>query len=184
MSLKEIAGIKIEKVKDSDGLYNLAEEISIISPFMRIAFVEKTKYGQMYYKLEFTDVGKDPYMNKFYSYIHTIENIFFNKISYLLKLEGCQLSSQIYKKANSKYDPILTVKIPKDKKKKYICAKILNSDRRTFYDIQRNEIVRVKITAKYIWTNKKKMTLRWNVKELEFKNSDKDEDQDQDQDHD
>ena len=178
MSLKEIAGIKIEKVKDSDGLYNLADEISIVTPFMRIAFVEKTKYGQMYYKLEFTDVGKDSYMNKFYSYIHTIENIFFNKLVYLLKLEGCQLSSQIYKKANSKYDPILTVKIPKDKKKKYICAKILNSKRRTFYDIQRNEVVRVKITAKYIWTNQRKMTLRWNIKELEFRDKDEDENED------
>ncbi len=177
MSLQEIAGIKIEKVKDSDGLYNLEEEISIISPFMRIAFIETTKYGQMYYKLEFTDIGKDKYMAKFFSYIHTIEKIFFNKLCYLLKLEGCQLSSQIYKKANSKYDPILTVKVPKDKKKKYICAQILNSKRRTFYDIQRNEVVRVKITAKYIWTNKKKMTLRWNIKELEFREADKDEDQ-------
>ena len=34
MSLQQIAGIKIEKVKDSDGLYNLAEEISIVSPFL------------------------------------------------------------------------------------------------------------------------------------------------------
>lgn len=176
MSLQDIAGIKIEKVKDSDGLYNLAEEISIISPFMRIAFIETTKYGQMYFKLEFTDIGKDSYIKKFYSYIHTIEKIFFNKLCYLLKLDGCQLSSQIYKKANSKYDPILTLKVPKDKKKKYICAKILNSDRRTFYDIQRNEVVRVKITAKYIWTNKKKMTLRWNIKELEFRDTDKDSD--------
>jgi hypothetical protein len=179
MSLQEIARIKIEKVKDSDGLYNLAEEISIVSPFMRIAFVETTKYGQMYYKLEFTDIGKDPFMKKFFSYVHTIENIFFNKLCYLLKIEGCQLSSQIYKKANSKYDPMLTVKIPKDKKKKYICAKILNSDRRTFYDIQRNEVVRVKITAKYIWTNKTKMTLRWNIKELEFQNGDKDKNEDE-----
>lgn len=176
MSLQDIAGIKIEKVKDSDGLYNLAEEISIISPFMRIAFIETTKYGQMYFKLEFTDIGKDSYIKKFYSYIHTIEKIFFNKLCYLLKLDGCQLSSQIYKKANSKYDPILTLKVPKDKKKKYICAKILNSDRRTFYDIQRNEVVRVKITAKYIWTNKRKMTLRWNIKELEFRDTDKDSD--------
>ena len=86
---------------------------------------------------------------------------------------------KIYKKANSKYDPILTVKIPKDKKKKYICAKILNSNRRTFYDIQRNEVVRVKITAKYIWTNKRKMTLRWNIKELEFRDTDKNEDKDE-----
>ena len=67
-------------------------------------------------------------------------------------------------------------KVPKDKKKKYICAKIVNSDRRTFYDIQRNEVVRVKITAKYIWTNKRKMTLRWNIKELEFRDTDKDDD--------
>ena len=175
MSLKDIAGIKIEKVKDSNGLYNLAEEISIVSPFMRIAFIETTKYGQMYFKLEFTDIGKDQYMNKFYSYIHTIEKIFFNKLCYLLKLEECQLSSQIYTKANSKYDPILTLTVPKDKKKKYICAKIVNSDRRTFYDIQRNEVVRVKITAKYIWTNKRKMTLRWNIKELEFRDTDKDD---------
>ena len=175
MSLQEIAGIKIEKVKDSDGLYNLVEEISIISPFMRIAFVEATKYGQLYFKLEFTDIGKDPFMKKFYSYIHTIEKIFFNKLCYQLKIEGCQLSSQIYKKANSTYAPILTVKVPKDKKKKYICAKILNSNRRTFYDIQRNEVVRVKITAKYIWTNKKKLTLRWNIKELEFRDTDEDE---------
>ena len=58
MSLQEIAGIKIEKVKDSDGLYNLVEEISIISPFMRIAFVEATKYGQLYFKLEFTDIER------------------------------------------------------------------------------------------------------------------------------
>jgi len=179
MSLQQIAGIKIEKVKDSDGLYNLAEEISIVSPFMRIAFVENTKYGQMYYKLEFTDIGKDQYMKKFYTYVHTIEKIFFKKLCYLLKLEQCGLSSQIYKKANSKYDPILTVKIPKDKKKKYICAKILNSNRRTFYDIQRNEVVRVKITAKYIWTNKRKMTLRWNIKELEFRDTDKDEGKDE-----
>jgi hypothetical protein len=176
MSLKDIAGIKIEKVKDSNGLYNLAEEISIVSPFMRIAFIETTKYGQMYFKLEFTNIGKDQYMNKFYSYVHTIEKIFFNKLCYLLKLDDCQLSSQIYKKANSKYDPILTLKVPKDKKKKYICAKIVNSDRRTFYDIQRNEVVRVKITAKYIWTNKKKMTLRWNIKELEFRDTDKEDD--------
>ena len=176
MSLKDIAGIKIEKVKDSNGLYNLAEEISIVSPFMRIAFIETTKYGQMYFKLEFTNIGKDQYMNKFYSYVHTIEKIFFNKLCYLLKLDDCLLSSQIYKKANSKYDPILTLKVPKDKKKKYICAKIVNSDRRTFYDIQRNEVVRVKITAKYIWTNKKKMTLRWNIKELEFRDTDKEDD--------
>ena len=180
MSLQEIAGIQINKVKDSDGLYNLEDEISIVSPFMRIAFIEKTKYGQMYFKLEFTDVGKDAYMNKFFTYVHTIEKIFFNKLCYLLKIDGCQLSSQIYKKPNSKYDPLLTVKIPKDKKKRYICAKILNSDRRTFYDIQRNEIVRVKITAKYIWTNKRKMTLRWNIKELEFKNEEQDEGEDTD----
>ena len=35
-------------------------------------------------------------MKKFYSYIHTRKN-FFNKLCYQLKIEGCQLSSQIYK---------------------------------------------------------------------------------------
>ena len=84
--------------------------------------------------------------------------------SYSLIREGNYLSPDYVKQAYAlfdKYHPYeISNTISLDKKKKYICAKILNSDRRTFYDIQRNEIVRVKITAKYIWTNKKKMTLR------------------------
>jgi len=174
MSIKQLASIKIDKVKDSSDLYSLEDEISFVSPFMRVAFVENTKYGQLYFKLEFTDMNKNETMNKFHKLIYTVEQIFYSKICHLLNLNNCILSSQIYKKANSTYNPLLTVKIPKNKKKKCVTAQILNSDNRTFYDIQRNEVVRVKIVAKYIWNNKKKMTLRWNIKELTFRDDEED----------
>ena len=176
MSIKELAEIKLERVPNTTDLFILQDEIELVSPFMRVAFVENNKYGQMYLKLEFSDINKNVQMHKFYTFIYTIENVFFKKICHLLNLQDCVLSSQLYKKENSKYPPLLTIKVPKNKKQKYVCAKIINSDKRTFYDIQRSEYVRVKITAKYIWNNTKKMTLRWNVSELEFRDVDKDED--------
>jgi hypothetical protein len=177
MSLKDIANISISKIPKSSELYSLDEPIEIESPFMRVAFVERDRYGQMFIKVEFTDVGSNQSMNKFYTIIHTIERIFYRKLCYMLNLslEDCRLSSQIYKNPKKSYDPILTIKIPKKKGKKYIDATIRNSKRRTFYDIQQHDFVKVKIFAKCLWTNTSKFTMKWNISELEFREPDSDD---------
>ena len=66
MSLKDIANISISKIPKSTELYSLDEPIEIESPFMRVAFVERDRYGQMFIKVEFTDVGSNQSMNKFF----------------------------------------------------------------------------------------------------------------------
>jgi hypothetical protein len=177
MSLTDIANISISKIPKSSELYSLDEPIEIESPFMRVAFVERDRYGQMFIKVEFTDVGSNKSMNKFYTIIHTIERIFYRKLCYMLNLslEDCRLSSQIYKNPKKTYDPILTIKIPKKKGKKYIDATIRNSKRRTFYDIQQHDFVKVKIFAKCLWTNSNKFTMKWNISELEFREPDSDD---------
>jgi flagellar biosynthesis GTPase FlhF len=179
MSLRELSNISISKIPKTTELYALDENIELVSPYMRVAFVERDRYGQMFIKLEFTDVGSNISMNKFYAIIHTVERIFFNKLCYMLNLspEECKLSSQIYKNPNKKFDPILTIKIPKKKGKKYIDATIINSTRRTFYDIQQHDFVRVKIFAKCLWSNTSKFTMKWNVSELEFRDPDSDNEQ-------
>ncbi len=80
MSITDLAQIKLSKVEGAKELYILNEEIEIASPYMRVAFVENNNYGQMYLKLEFTDIGKDDNMRKFYTLVHTIENIFYRKL--------------------------------------------------------------------------------------------------------
>ena len=98
------------------------------------------------------------------------------KLCYLLNInpQDCKLKSQIYQ--SKKYDPLITLKIPKNKK--YVDANILNSTRRSFYDIRRKELVRVNIFADIIWTDKKKCTMKWKIQDLEFMDPDSDIEED------
>ena len=180
MSLRELSCIPISQIPKTRELYAIDEPIELISPFMRVAFVERDRFGQMFIKLEFTDVGQNKSMNSFYTIIHTLERVFYKKLCYMLNLkpETCLLTSQIYKNPQKKYDPILTLKIPKKKGKNYIDATIVNSTRRTFYDVRQHDFVRVKIFAKCLWTNTRKLTMKWNIQELEFKDPDTDDEQD------
>ena len=44
MSIKELAEIKLERVPNTTDLFILQDEIELVSPFMRVAFVENNKY--------------------------------------------------------------------------------------------------------------------------------------------
>jgi hypothetical protein len=172
-SLVDILNTKILKVPNIDKLYKLENPVRLKSPFMKVAFRTEQVYNNLIVKVEFTDVNKNKTMTQFFNIISTLENTFYKKMCYLLNIspQDCQLKSQIYQ-SKKKYDPILTLKIPK--KHKYVDAKILNSKRRTFYDLKRNDMIRANIIADIIWTDKKKCTMKWKIEELEFKDPDSD----------
>ena len=133
MSIQELMNMPIKSFDPKKGLYVLEHPIYIESPMMRVGFIEE-KFGNLYFKLEFTDIETNVKMRTFFKLIHALETSTYKRLCYLLNLRAdtCNLSSQIYKKAGSKYDPLLTTKVPKDKKRRYFSATISNCNHNFF----------------------------------------------------
>lgn len=173
----KLFNIEIKPVKNNSNLFKLAKPIELLSPFMRVTFPLEKSYGNLHLKLEFTKFKENNKMLKFFKLIYSIEKNYCTKLLYCLD-DDCSIKSQLKQYGN--YDPFIVLKIPQDRKKKYITANIKNSTKRTFYDVNVKEFVQVLIYADVLYVDSKKgITFKWKIKELSFQNPDTDsEDED------
>jgi len=166
MSIK-LFNIKISPIDNSSTLFKLEQPVELVSPFMRVVFPIEENYGNLYLKLEFSNYRENEKMLKFFKLLYSLEQSYCTKLVRHIN-KKCNIKSQLSQYKD--YDTFILIKIPK--KKNYVNTTILNFEKRTFYDIKRNEFVKVSIYADILWTNTKDVVFKWKVKDLEFQNQD------------